>query len=334
VLADDRVDSVLVIFIPPLVTKSEDVARAVKDAAATRPDKPVVGIFMSAQVPRDRLSPIPCFEFPESAAVALARATHYGEWLSVPPGHVPELTDIDQVSIAAIIERAMTRGGGWLPAADAQTLIEAAGIRAAKSRVAASEEDAVRAAAEIGYPLVLKVVGPDIVHKTDVGGVRVGLRDEAAVRAAWRDFAARLGDRMTGALVQQMVTAGVEMLVGATEDPTFGPVVACATGGVLAELIHDAEFRLHPLTDRDAEEMVNSLRGTVLLRGHRGAPVADEAALRQALLRLSAVIGANPQIQEIEINPLCVLTAGVMALDVRVRVGHPPPATLTRRVRY
>jgi acyl-CoA synthetase (NDP forming) len=172
------------------------------------------------------------------------------------------------------------------------------------------------------------------LHKTDVGGVRVGLRDDTAVRTAWRDFAARLGGRMTGALVQQMVTAGVEMLVGATEDPIFGPVVACATGGVLAELIHDAEFRLHPLTDRDAAEMVNSLRGAVLLRGHRGAPVADEAALRHTLLRLSAVVGANPQIQEIEINPLCVLTSGVVALDVRVRVGDPPAATLTRRVRY
>jgi acetyltransferase len=131
-----------------------------------------------------------------------------------------------------------------------------------------------------------------------------------------------------------METTGVEMLVGATEDPTFGPVVACATGGVLAELIHDAEFRLHPLTDRDAEEMVNSLRGAVLLRGHRGSPVADESALRQALLRLSAVVGANPQIQEIEINPLCVLTSGVVALDVRVRVGHAPAPALTRRVRY
>jgi acetyl coenzyme A synthetase (ADP forming)-like protein len=334
VLADDRVDSVLVIFIPPLVTKSEDVARAVKEAAAGRPDKPVVGIFMSAQVPRDRLSPIPCFEFPESAAVALARATHYGEWLSAPPGEIAAFADIDQASIAAGVEQAMARGGGWLPAGDAQALIEAAGIRSARSRVAASEDEAVRAAATIGYPLVLKVVGPDIVHKTDIGGVRVGLRDEAAVRAAWRDFAARLGARMTGALVQQMVTTGVEMLVGATEDPTFGPVVACATGGVLAELIHDAEFRLHPLTDRDAEEMVNSLRGAVLLRGHRGSPVADEPALRQALLRISAVVGANPQIQEIEINPLCVLTSGVVALDVRVRVGHAPPPALTRRVRY
>jgi acetate---CoA ligase (ADP-forming) len=334
VLADDRVDSALVIFIPPLVTKADDVAAAVKRASTCRPDKPVLGIFMSAQLVPGLLAPIPCFTFPEAAAAALSRVTDYGEWLATPVSEAPPTGPEDHTAWQALVRAALERGGGWLTPAEAQALVAAAGIAAAASRVAATEAEAVEAADAIGYPVVVKVIGPTIVHKTELDGVRVDVGDAKAVRAVWRDFTGRLRSSMTGVLVQEMVAGGVEMLVGATEDPVFGPVVACATGGVFSELLRDAAFRLHPLTGRDATAMVDGLRGAALLAGHRGAPPADRAALEETLLKVSALIGACPEIQEMDINPLAVLPHGVKAVDVRIRVERPKPPARTRRVVY
>ncbi|MGE3344046.1 MAG: GNAT family N-acetyltransferase [Vicinamibacterales bacterium] len=332
-LRDEQVDSVLVIFIPPLVTHSEDVAREIRAAAAEYPGKPVLGIFMSAQGAGPMLSPIPCFEFPESAAVALARAAGYGEWLARPVETPPEV-DLDATAIRDLVATVMTRGGGWLTPDEAEALIHAAGVPVPTSIAVASEDAAVAAAAQIGGTVVLKAVGPTILHKTEVGGVRVGLMGEQAMREAWQDMKTRLGPAMTGGLVQAMVGGGVEMLVGVTDDPIFGPVIACASGGILAELLQDAEFRLHPLTERDATEMIDELRGAALLRGHRGAQAADVAALRDVLLRISALVTLCPEIQELDINPLRVMTRGARALDVRVRVGKPTPPSRTRRITY
>ena len=139
---------------------------------------------------------------------------------------------------------------------------------------------------------------------------------------------------MTGGLVQEMVPGGFEMLVGAVEDPTFGPVLACATGGTLAELLADMQFRLHPLNERDASAMIDGLRGAKLLRGFRGAPPGDERALRETLLRLSALIEMCPEIVELDINPIIVLERGVRAVDARVRVERPKPRPSSRRVSY
>lgn len=332
-LRDERVDSVLVIFIPPLVTHPEDVARAVRAAAGTAPHKPVLGIFMSAQGAAPMLAPIPCFEFPESAAVALARAAAYGEWKATPVDSPPDIA-IDEAAARGILDAALARGGGWLTPQEAQALVAAAGVSVPTSVPVTTEQDAVAAAARIGGTVVLKAIGPTILHKTEVGGVRVGLMGEAAVRAAWQEMKTRLGDAMTGGFIQAMAGSGVEMLVGVTDDPIFGPVVACASGGILAELLHDADFRLHPLTTRDADEMIASLRGAALLKGHRGAPPADTAALRDALLRISTLVTVCPEIQELDINPLRVMSRGANALDVRVRVAALKVPPRTRRITY
>jgi acyl-CoA synthetase (NDP forming) len=212
-------------------------------------------------------------------------------------------------------------------------MLRAFGISAAEPVPAASEEEAVAAARRIGWPVVMKAVGPAIVHKTDVGAVVLRLHDEDATRLAYRDLVQRLGDRMTGVIVQRMVRNGVDVIVGATQDPSFGPVMACGTGGTLVELFKDVAFRLHPLTDVDAADIVNEMRGAPLLRGYRGAPAADERALRDALLRVSAMVEACPEIQELDINPLRVLPSGVCALDARIRVALPMPAR-TRRITY
>lgn len=333
-LKDDAVDSVLVIFIPPLVTRIDEVAAAVRRAATGAPDKTIIGIFMTFKGAPSEIAPIPCFRFPEAAAVALARAAEYGAWRRQPPGIVPVFTDIDQDAVRRVIDRALTRGGGWTTPDESRELLESAGIGVAAQAMAASEEDAVRAAAGLGYPVVLKAVGARIIHKTELGAVIVNLRDEASLRTAWRDLSTRLGDAMTGALVQEMVGGGVEMLVGMVLDPTFGPVLACATGGTQAELFADGQFRLYPLTETDADAMVDGLRGAALLRGYRGAPPADERALKTALLRLSAIVGVCPEIQEIDINPLLVLPGGVRAVDARIRLERLTARKPTGRVAY
>jgi acyl-CoA synthetase (NDP forming) len=334
VLADDAVDSVLVIFIPPLVTKTEDVAAAVRRAAGRHPVKPVVGIFMSAKGAATLVAPIPCYQFPEAAAVALARAAEYGAWRDQPPSPVPEFTDVDRDRVRRVVDLALERGGGWLTPHESQQMLRGIGIGAAAQEVVTSEHDAVAAAARLGYPVVIKAVGATIIHKTELGAVIVGVKDEAAVRAAWKDLSARLGDSMTAALVQEMVAGGVEMLAGVVQDPTFGPVVACATGGTRAELFADGQFRLHPLTEADAAEMVDQLRGAALLRGYRGAPPADESALADALLRLSTLVGLCPEIQELDINPLLVMPRGVCAVDARIRVDRARAPIGSGRVRY
>jgi acyl-CoA synthetase (NDP forming) len=333
-LADDAVDSVIVIFVPPMVTKGGAVAGAVKRAAAARPEKPVLAVFMSSEPAPDLLAPIPAFAFPEAACAALARIARYVAWRRTPEEPVSPPLAVDLPAARRILAGVLARGGGWAGADEAQRLLAAAGIDIARGEEVTSEDEAVAAAARLGYPVVLKAVGPTIVHKTEAGGIRLNLADADAVRTAWRELRRVLPERMTAALVQPMVSGGVEMLVGCVEDPAFGPVVACALGGVTTEVLADTTFRLAPLGRADAERMIDGLRSAPLLRGFRGAPVADEAALRDALLRLSALVTACPEIQEIEINPLRVLPAGVRALDARVRIEEPKPPAATRRIKY
>jgi len=327
-LADPSVDSLMVIFIPPLVTDSKAAAEAiVRGAAGTT--KTTLATFMSAQGAPAALSTIPSYMFPEAAATALARVVTHAEWRRRPHGSVPAFADV-----RPDIAKSLTAGReGWLPPAAVDQVLRAFGIPIAEMFTAAAEDEAVAAATRIGAAVALKAVGPYILHKTDVGGIALGLAGEDGVRGAYRDMHARLGDAMSGVIVQRMVPAGVEMLVGATFDPSFGPVIACGTGGTLVELFSDVVLRLHPLTDADAAEMINELRGAPLLRGYRGAPAVDEHALRDVLLRVSALLEACPEILELDINPLKVLATGACAIDARIRVGHvsPPPS---RRVTY
>jgi acetyl coenzyme A synthetase (ADP forming)-like protein len=333
-LTDEGVDSVLAIFIPPLVTRGEDVAAAIRRAAAAHAMKPVLAIFMSSHTAASMLAPIPCFQFPEAAAGALARAADYGDWRRAPerPPAAPE--GVDTRTLRETTDAVLARGGGWFTAAEVDVLLAAVGIPRASARVVGSIDDAVAAATALGYPVVLKALGPDLVHKTDVQAVKLGLRSADAVRDAWRDLEARLGDRMTEGLVQEMVRGGAEMLVGAVQDANFGPVLMCATGGTLAELLADRQVRLAPLSREDAAGMVAGLRGAILLRGYRGMPRLDEAALVDTLIRLSAIVRRCPEIREIEINPVIVLPTGARAVDARVRVAPLPPPSPSRRIRW
>ena len=331
VLADRNVDSVLVIFIPPLVTDANEVAQAIAQSAATT-NKPVTGVFMRSEAPPAALASIPCFAFPEPAAIAMSRVASYGEWRRQPAGTVSDLTGVQPSLARLVVTRALERGGGWLTAIEAMALMAAVGIETPRSNVAETVDDAVEMAERIGYPVVLKAVGSAILHKTERDAVYVNLATRSEVRSAASRLAKSLGGDIEGLLVQRMVSGGVECMLGAINDPTFGHVIVCGSGGVMIELLADSACRLHPVTNQDAVEMVDGLKCARLLRGFRGHAPADEDAFRDAILRISALVTICPEIQELDVNPLAVLGDGVSALDVRVRVSanaHAASATRT-----
>ena len=318
-LADPGVDSLLVIFIPPLVTRSPDAARAIAETARAS-TKPVLATFFGAAGVPDILEPVPCYTFPESAVRALAHAVAYQRRRAEPEGTVPIFTDLDAGAVRAVVGRTLATGGGWLSPLGCNALLEAGGIPVAPIRAATTAQEALTAARHLGYPVVLKGSGPDILHKTEAHALYPGLTDDAAVRHAFSALARLPG--VVQILVQPMVTPGVEMLVGVTCDPKFGHVVVLGSGGTLVELLRDTACRLAPLTDRSAREMLDELRGAALLRGYRGSAPADEAALVDVMLRISELLAACPEIVELDLNPVIVTPSGATVVDARVRVGQ------------
>lgn len=320
-LREPSVHAVIVIFIPPLVTRAEDVAAAIAGAVKRGPHKPVAGVFMRTGAAPDTLANIPCFAFPEPAAIALSRVAAYGEWRQRPPGTVPSLPDVDRAMARAVMTTALQRGGGWLTPVEANALLAAVGIATPRSNLASSIDEAVERAMRLGLPVALKAVGPELLHKTEHKAIRLNLQTRGEVRLAASELTRALGSKMDGLLVQRMVTGCAEMMLGAINDKTFGHVVVCGSGGVLIELLADSQCRLYPVTDQDADEMVAGLKGIRLLQGFRGAAAADIVAFRESVLRISALVGICPEIQELDVNPIVVCENGVSALDVRVRVS-------------
>jgi acetyl coenzyme A synthetase (ADP forming)-like protein len=317
-LDDPNVDSVLAIFIPPLVTQANDVAEAIAGAARGA-RKPVLATFFGAAGVPEALAPVPCYVFPETAAAALARVVGYARWRAQPPGTIPALDAFDRERARAIVEHAAGSGGGWLNPLSAFGLLEAAGITTATIHTVVNAEGALSAARAAGYPVVVKGAGPALLHKTESKAVFTGLSSEEAVSRAFHALDRR--PDVTQVLVQRHVQGGVEMFVGGLLDPHFGHLVMAGPGGTLVELLRDTSTRLTPVTDRGAAEMIEELRGKVLLRGFRGAPAVNEAAYREVLLRISALLEACPEIQELDLNPVIVTRDAAIAVDARVRVG-------------
>jgi acetyl coenzyme A synthetase (ADP forming)-like protein len=315
-LQDPGVDAVIVLFVPPVVAGAEEIANAV--AAAVQhtggTDKPVLVSIISSDGTPDSLlaAPVASFAYPESAARALGRAAERSEWLRRPQGRVPEPDGMDAKRAADLVRGARDR---WLSADETRSLLESYGLPVVTERTASTVDEVVAAAEEIGYPVVLKsaVAG---AHKTDVGGVALDLRDADAVREA----AERIGPPF---LVQPLIRGGVELLVGAVDDPVFGPLVALGPGGTLAELIGAAAFRLAPLTDADADELVQGGKVAGLLGGFRGAAAADTAAVTDLLLRVGRLVDDLPEVAELDLNPVIAGPDGCVVVDARVRAAPP-----------
>lgn len=336
VSADPNVDALVVIFTPPLVTRAEDVARAIVDAVrCCKSGKPVVTVFLSARGVPDELRTsevrIPSFAFPEAAATALARVAHYGEWREKPQFEPPRFDDLRRDEAAAIVATALARENGWLTVEETADLLSCYGLPLVEQRVVATAEEAGATAEEFGGEVALKAIASELLHKTEAGAVRLHLNGREQVTAAAQEMAAKLaasGHPPTGFVVQRMVSDGVEMIVGIAHDPQFGPVVACGAGGVFVELMRDVSVRLTPLTEADASEMIRTLKTYPLLTGFRGSTVCDAAALEDGLLRVSCMAEDLPQIAELDCNPFVVRERGAVILDARVRVAASEPPSL------
>jgi acetate---CoA ligase (ADP-forming) len=336
-LADDpHIDILLVIFIPPVVTRPEDVAREIVSATEEidegREDGlTVVSVFMSeaGMPPELGAARIPSFRFPEEAAGALGHVASYGQWRSRPLGNVVHIEDADVGAARALVDDAL-RGSDqaevWLDAEQTERLLTAFGISTAPTRIVSTAEEAVEALGELNPPVAVKTAAP--VHKTELGGVRLSLtRPEQvadAVGQITRDLERAGSDNLVSAgfLVQEMVGDGVEMVVGITHDPNFGPILLVGMGGTLVELLRDVSVRIHPLTDNDVEEMLTSLNGYPLLTGYRGSDPVDVEALKELLFRVSAMVEDVPEIDEADLNPVFVRRRGVAAVDARIKLSR------------
>ena len=328
----EGIDALIVIFVRPLLTSAEDVADAIRLALDERARPiPVQAVFMSSKdhATMTAAGGVPTYLYPEDAARALARVASHAEWREQPEEEKPQLAGVRAAEAAAVIAEALDSAPGWLGVEQVARLLDCYGLPGPEWRDAPDPVAAGHAAEDLGGAVALKAVGPEIIHKTDLGAVKVGLSGGAAV--SWE--AARIDEALErdGAIrerfiVQRMVEGGVELLIGVVGDAVFGPVVACGAGGVRAELIKDVSVRLSPLTRRDAGEMLRSLAIYPLLTGYRGAPPVDIAKLEEVLLRLSAMVESHHEIVELDLNPVVATQDEALIVDARVRVESPPPA--------
>ena len=335
VLAEEKdIDAVLSIFIPPIVSNraaSEDAVRSVAPVF-WKQQKPLLACFLGERGSQAKLGSnghfVPCYPFPEEAVSALARAVEYSENLHKPIGTFPKLEGIERGKARRIIEKAMTENSQrpfWLSVPETYDLLNCYGIRLAPMSVATTATEAADEAAKIGFPVVVKLVSATITHKTDVGGVVIGLTSKTEVKRAFETIRGRLiklgrVDEMQGVMVQRMVKDGIETIVGVTQDPSFGPLMMFGAGGIYAELLKDVTIRLPPLTDLDAREMIKSIKMAKMLEGYRDPPAADTEAVKDLLLRLSAMVEDIHQISELDFNPVKVMPkgAGYWVVDARI----------------
>jgi len=328
VLADPNVDGLIVIVTPQAMTEIEKTAEAV-GRMARKVDKPVLACFMGEARIKAGIDVlwqygVPNYPFPERAAAALAAISAYRRERERPIFEVQPCA-VCMPPVRELFDRVRAEGRVSIGDAEAREVLEAYGFPIPPSRLAKTPEEAVEIAEEMGYPVVLKVASPDILHKTDVGGVKLNVRSPDDVRDAFDLIVYRAGRyvpgaRIWGCLVQQMVMGGREVLVGMSRDPQFGPLVAFGLGGIYVEALKDVAFRVAPFGRQEAEEMIHEIRSYPLLEGIRGQPPADHEAMVDALLRISQLVTDFPEIVELDINPLMVFEQGrgATAIDMRL----------------
>ncbi|HJS71426.1 MAG TPA: GNAT family N-acetyltransferase [Acidimicrobiia bacterium] len=338
-MGSGEVDAVMVIYVPTSAEGAVDVARAIRESSTDHDvGVTLLSVFMQA-VGAGRLlggegarRSIPTYTFPEAAAHALARAAAHGEWRQREEGEVLEIGEDDFDEIRGVIERALGRmgsDGGWLDPEEVDRCLRLAGLRTPQSSVAGSVDEAKQEASKIGSRVVVKVISADALHKSDVGGVVLGVEGDDEVEQAYHQVTSAV-DSFDGVLIQEYLPGGHEVLIGMAQDPNFGPMVVFGLGGVYVELLKDVAFRLQPITDVDAAEMIRETKGFRLLEGYRNNPRGDIPALEQALRRVSALIWAMPELMEMDLNPVKVLPPGegVVVVDARMRVEPVIPGRL------
>ena len=330
VIADENVDMIGVIYLPFLGLKDIDVAQALMEIKAKYPEKPIIGIFMTKSEFFTKLSNMdvnmPFFMYAEEAADGFNRLNQQRLWMQRPEGKIPAY-DVDKAKAEKIIKAAVADGRAQLTTLESIDVLNAYGIRACKYGLATNEEEVVNLGNSIGYPVVMKMTSKTTSHKTDVGGVRVNIQSEKQLRAEYQDLIAKLTEKglidgLEGVIIQEMVKGNREMVCGIATDPQYGPMMMFGLGGVFIETMKDVTFRIAPLTDIDAEEMIKSVKAYELLKGARGTKPADIAQIQETLMRLSQMVNDFKFIDELDINPLLISekTGEGIAVDGRIKV--------------
>ncbi|MBI3568025.1 MAG: acetate--CoA ligase family protein [Gemmatimonadetes bacterium] len=328
-LQDPAIDAVVPIFVPPFGVKQEDVCEAIVSAAQTAPDKPMLAVLMGLEgLPQGRAelheAGMPAYIFPESAARALNALNRWREWAAREPARiVPRAVDRDRA--AKILGTARHEKREQLWQVEAIELLRAYGIPVAETRFVAGPTELAADGAAVGYPLAMKLASPDITHKTDVGGVRLGIADEAALLAAYGEMmtlvkAKAPKARIDGVVLQKMVSGGRETIAGIARDAAFGAQLMFGLGGVFVEALSDVVFRIAPVDAAQAMDMLTGIRGAKVLDGVRGAPPVAKDQIAEVIVRLGQLAMEHPEIAELDINPLLAFEHGVMAVDARVRI--------------
>jgi acetyltransferase len=297
--------------------------------ASQKYDKPIFGCFMGkastqAGVRIFNEHSVPNYEVPERAVAAMAAMDRYRRWVERGPEKIEEM-GIDHARIRAVIAKAREEGRLEIGDAEAREVLMACGIPVPQSKLATSAEEAVAYAEAMGFPVVMKIASPDILHKSDIGGVKLGIQTPADVRDAFDLLVYRATRFMPeatiwGCQVQQQVMGGREVIIGVNRDPQFGPLLMFGLGGIYVEALKDVTFRVAPISRREASEMIQEIRAVRLLRGMRGQPPSDMDAIVDALLRVSQLVTDFPEIVELDINPLIVFEKGRGAIGIDMRL--------------
>lgn len=325
--AADEIDAIITVFIPPFLTRTEDVADEIAAAAPDLHAKPILTVFMSAGPPPATLTGagIPAFTYPEQAAAALGQIARWAEWRAQPAGHIVTPPGIDPARGRAAAHKVLAEqpGGGWADAGQAAELLGAYGINTARSRLVRTPAEAAAAQAELGVTVAVKTAAA--IHKSDVGGVVLGVATPQAAADAVTTIRATLAKAGVAGepgefLIQEQIRDGVEMIVGVSHDPAFGPLVLVGLGGTTVEVLGDVAVRLTPLSNTDVDEMLRSLRSYRLLTGYRQTPPLDVSAFAELLHRVSAMVEDIPEVAELDLNPVFVREHGAVVADVRIRL--------------
>lgn len=331
VLDDDNVDAVIVLLTPQAMTEPKATAKALAEVSRQKPHKPVFCSFLGAEKVREgieilRQAGIPQYDSPESAVNVLKVTSDYARWRSRPE-RVVKLFAVNRRKVENIIERHLRRGSRDIGETDSKEILEAYGFKTPEGSIARNPEQAANIAEQIGFPVVLKIWSSEIVHKSDVGGVKIGLNTSEEVRDAFDLMMYRIPKKVPeadilGVLVEKMYRTGKEVILGMNRDPSFGPLMMFGMGGIMVEALKDVSFYLAPLTADEAKQMLMKTKTYKMLKGVRGEEGVDIDAIAEGLQRLSQLVTEFPQIQELDINPYVVGPEGTtpIAVDARISV--------------
>ena len=330
ILNDDLIQAVLILLTPTAAVDAQAVARAIVGLAKDA-DKPIMTAFMGEKRVRGARKifqdhAIPTYDYPEDAVAALDAMLRYRQWLEKPEEQYQRF-EANTSKVRKVFASVIKQHRHDLVENEARQILTAYGFRLPENRIARTTNEAVAAALEIGYPVVMKIASPDVLHKSDMGGVRVGLETGAMVEEAFFDITSTIQlrqpkARILGVMVQEMIPQGKEVILGITRDMQFGPMIMFGLGGIYVEVLKDVAFRIAPLSVEEADAMIRDVRSFPLLRGVRGEAPADIEGIQDALLRLSQVAIDFPEIIEADINPLlvCPEGQGTVAVDARITI--------------